>query len=178
MPPDAKLPQQAAQDFDCGVGLVLDEKTAAEIVSGKRQFLPMHYQCRSVQKGAWVAILTSTSAMESKKKPAAGHVTMYLAVGLVEFVGNRRFTDQRMLEAARAGYSGLPVNEMELQELRKHLSGLTKKQQIPAWEFASARRFSPFLVAPDSVRFGSACGMQDRLAVIEITSRLQLTKSR
>ena len=132
--------------------LVLDEDQAKTITteSEKPYLIPMHYQCRSMEKGKAFPVLFRQNA------------AVFAVVGRASFGGNRRMCDEKIIyESKTENGKCLPKNQADLKKLKDSFD--PSRKTLAVWELVAVEQFPDplHLLSSANVILGSDAGLQD-----------------
>ena len=106
-----------------GSALVLRGKEAKAILDGHQRYVPMTFNCRSVEKGDTIFLLVKCNddLFPGCRCQGGCGEARFKAVGEVDFISNRRFDEDKLLREGACDKNMLPGNHDELRELRSFL---------------------------------------------------------
>lgn len=127
------------------VGVLLSKDVAEAVLSKKQQLIPMAFQCRSVSKQTSMLAVTKVTSSE-------GASEQYVIAGKLQFVSNRRMTDEKLVEEGLKNSSAcLPRSMEDIDSLRAQLSLPRKAKAVPIWEVSTICRYDPMIVLEDGM---------------------------
>lgn len=129
--------------------ILLDEQVASAIVDGRQHYLPMHYQCRSMEKDEVFSVLVQLDD------------ETYSVVGKAAFVSNRRMSEDKIVQEANSQFGvGLPKTKSELQKVKASFPN--GRKTISIWELKQTEKYSKTqTVSKHEVLFGDDVGLQE-----------------
>ena len=88
----------------------------------------------------------------TKVTSSEGASEQYVIAGKLQFVSNRRMTDEKLVEEGLKNSSAcLPRSMEDIDSLRAQLSLPRKAKAVPIWEVSTICRYDPMIVLEDGM---------------------------
>lgn len=143
----AKAKAKTAVEPPCAV--VVRGKEANTICQGDQKLIVMTGNCKTLAKGDHFFLVVKHSDKdfhENHESPcqAQDPKHMFKLVAQLEFVANRRYSEEKLLSHGQLGQHGLPGTRLELESLKKDLGLINdKKKTFCLWEVSLSKVASP-----------------------------------